>query len=299
MSPVRDRREPLRTETFLRTLPSLRRARCTAPQPRRGVARFVARLAMHPQVCAPVSRSPFPQIPAFEDRCIPAGFVARPHRTTSGTPRSCASPIGAHRPSLCTASSATDSWRPASPRPPLRPLRQQPGTLGDAGGSTRRPVERMGGDTPLPHPESGMSPVSGTGSERAKIASVAYAEAPREPGATGGLLSSPCNPLPLGGDTPQRTTRSRNVPPWVRDAGEEGPPRRGRGSPPSPPRTAPGEGTRQRAGEDRERSVCGTPPRARGHGWLTLLSLQSTPVRGGHTSTDNRSVPAHGEPLPA
>jgi hypothetical protein len=52
------------------------------------------------------------KIPAFEDRCIPAGFVARPHRTASGTPRSCASPFGAHRPSRCTASSGTEPLRP-------------------------------------------------------------------------------------------------------------------------------------------------------------------------------------------
>src|SRR4030067_999368 len=53
--------------------------------------------------------------------------------------------------------------------------RRKPGTRGDAGGSTRRPVERMGGDTPLPHPGdvSGMSPVSGTGSERTQGPSVA------------------------------------------------------------------------------------------------------------------------------
>ena len=52
------------------------------------------------------------KIPAFEDRCIPADFVARPHRTAVGTPRSCASPVGAHRPSRCTASSGTEPETP-------------------------------------------------------------------------------------------------------------------------------------------------------------------------------------------
>jgi hypothetical protein len=52
------------------------------------------------------------KIPAFEDRCIPTGFVARPHRTAVGTPRSCASPVGAHRPSRCTASSGTEPETP-------------------------------------------------------------------------------------------------------------------------------------------------------------------------------------------
>ena len=52
------------------------------------------------------------KIPAFEDRCIPADFVALPHRTAEGTPRLGASPVGAHRPSRCTASSATDPWTP-------------------------------------------------------------------------------------------------------------------------------------------------------------------------------------------
>jgi hypothetical protein len=52
------------------------------------------------------------KIPAFEDRCIPAGFVARPHRTAVGTPRACASPVGAHRPSRCPASSGTEPETP-------------------------------------------------------------------------------------------------------------------------------------------------------------------------------------------
>src|SRR4030066_2245120 len=45
-----------------------------------------------------------------------------------------------------------------------------PVPAGAAGDSPERPVERMGGDTPLPYPgdESGMSPASGTGSERAQ-----------------------------------------------------------------------------------------------------------------------------------
>ena len=50
--------------------------------------------------CAPASRAPFPQIPAFEARCIRPGIVPLPHRTAVGTPRSGASPA-----SLCPRSS--------------------------------------------------------------------------------------------------------------------------------------------------------------------------------------------------
>jgi hypothetical protein len=64
---------------------------------------------------SPAPRDPFPQIPAFEVRCIPAGFVTRPHRTAAGTLRPGASPDRAHRPSRCTASSGTDIWRPRGP----------------------------------------------------------------------------------------------------------------------------------------------------------------------------------------
>jgi hypothetical protein len=64
----------------------------------------------------PASRGPFPQIPAFEIRCIRPGFVALPHRTAVGTSRSGASPDAAHRPSRCSASSATVPWTPAPPR---------------------------------------------------------------------------------------------------------------------------------------------------------------------------------------
>src|SRR3990170_4775005 len=65
--------------------------------------------------------------------------------------------------------------------PPPRLLRPVPWTQGDAGGSTKRPVERMGGDTPLPHPgdESGMSPVSGTAASGRKFASLAEWNPPR------------------------------------------------------------------------------------------------------------------------
>ena len=112
---------------------------------------------------APASRGPFPQIPAFEDRCIPAGFVALPRRTAVGTPRSGASPVRAHRPSRCTASSRTDPWTP--------------------GGVFRG----LGGDTPLPHPgdESGVSPadcVERNGSERSQVASVAQRKPPASQG---------------------------------------------------------------------------------------------------------------------
>ena len=74
---------------------------------------------------APASGGPFPQIPAFEGRCIPAGFVALPQRTALGTPRLGASPDGAHRPSRCTASSATDPRRPGRERSGVESLASQ------------------------------------------------------------------------------------------------------------------------------------------------------------------------------
>jgi len=46
-----------------------------------GGAPFVARRAVNLHGCAPVSRAPFPQIPAFEARCIRPGIVPLPHRT--------------------------------------------------------------------------------------------------------------------------------------------------------------------------------------------------------------------------
>ena len=104
------------------------------PYKRRGLRRFRLRLTARGIPCggrrdrarrrrrqhrrgpeAPASRGPFPQIPAFEVRCIRSGFVARPHRTAVGTPRSGASPGAAHRPSRCAASSGTDLWRPGGP----------------------------------------------------------------------------------------------------------------------------------------------------------------------------------------
>jgi hypothetical protein len=53
----------------------------------------VARRAMNLHGCAPASRAPFPQIPAFEARCIRPGIVPLPHRSAVGTPRSGASPV--------------------------------------------------------------------------------------------------------------------------------------------------------------------------------------------------------------
>ena len=41
----------------------------------------MARRAVNLHGCAPASRAPFPQIPAFEARCIRPGIVPLPHRT--------------------------------------------------------------------------------------------------------------------------------------------------------------------------------------------------------------------------
>jgi hypothetical protein len=109
---------------------------------------------------APASRDPFPQIPAFEGRCIPAGFVTLPHRTAAGTPRSGASPVGAHRSSRCTASSGTDPWRP--------------GGVPRTGGHSY--IEWSVEECPVKRVQL---PASGTGSERAKVASVAERNPPR------------------------------------------------------------------------------------------------------------------------
>ena len=58
------------------------RAACVgypAAPPRRGTP-FVARRAVNLHGCAPAFRAPFPQIPAFEARCIRPGIVPLPHR---------------------------------------------------------------------------------------------------------------------------------------------------------------------------------------------------------------------------
>ncbi len=100
----------------------------------------------------PASRGLFPQIPAFEGRCSSEGFVAPPHRIAAGTLRPGASPEAAHRPSRCTASSATDPWRPERSRacsshgeprtePPLRRSPpEQRYTAADGGGCGAGPV---------------------------------------------------------------------------------------------------------------------------------------------------------------
>jgi hypothetical protein len=105
--------------TLLRSRPPPARCRFRSPEMYRLVGTLLARIPEVKQECPrrfveppPASRDPFPQIPAFECRCIPAGFVALPRRTAAGTPRSGASPVGAHRPSRCSASSGTDPCRP-------------------------------------------------------------------------------------------------------------------------------------------------------------------------------------------
>jgi hypothetical protein len=107
-------------------VPRQREARTGAP-PRRGTP-FVARRAVNLHGCAPAFRAPFPQIPAFEARCIRPGIVPLPRRTAVGTPRSGASPEAAHRLSRCAASSGTEPWRPASLCPPFFLLRGYPGS---------------------------------------------------------------------------------------------------------------------------------------------------------------------------
>ena len=107
-----------------------------------GGLRFVARRAMNPHVCAPASRGPFPEDPGIRGPLHPLRLRCPPHRTAVGTLWSSASPEAAHRPSRCTASSATP-WRPASLRPPsCGCCALYRGTRGDAGGSAKRPVER-------------------------------------------------------------------------------------------------------------------------------------------------------------
>jgi hypothetical protein len=165
-----------------------------APQPRRG-APFVARRAVNLHGCAPASRDPFPQIPAFECRCIRSGFVALPHRTAVGTPRSGALPEAAHRPSRCTASSGTAPWTPASLRPPPSAcsamiahltgcrtgMRREPRTLRRCGGFHEA---ACGAREEYPR-RAGSESASGTGSERAQDRERSGVEAPREPGSPG------------------------------------------------------------------------------------------------------------------
>jgi len=158
--------------------PSAAVYRCSGGLRRKG-APFVARRAVNPHGCAPASRDPFPQIPAFECRCIRSGCVARPHRTALGTPRSGALPEAAHQPSRCTASSGTAPWTPASLRPPpaaaapLVPVMRGPGAVSRlmrlrdprrSGGATR-----SGGDIPGVFREGQRSvPTTGCGDRRAE-----------------------------------------------------------------------------------------------------------------------------------
>src|SRR3990172_11495848 len=96
----------------------------------------------------PASRGPLPKRPCTErvDAPLPARrpTEAYPQRYGEG-----GNEAGADAAALeCRDLAGMDPWRPASLRPrSFGLLRRQPGALGDAGGSTRRPVERMGGDT--------------------------------------------------------------------------------------------------------------------------------------------------------
>ncbi len=111
-----------------------------------------------------------PQIPTFEERCIRSGFVALPHRTAAGTPRSGALPGAAHRPSRCTASYGTDPWTPASLRPSSCGC-----CAGNRGLEAMRGVPQSGGTFLMysakdkgVSPHQVAAPSSGTGSERAQ-----------------------------------------------------------------------------------------------------------------------------------
>ena len=100
-----------------------------------GGLRFVARRAMNPHVCAPASRGPFPEDPGIRGPLHPLRLRCPPHRTAVGTLWSSASPEAAHRPSRCTASSATDPLEAGLTSPPiLRLLRSIPGDPGRRGG---------------------------------------------------------------------------------------------------------------------------------------------------------------------
>jgi hypothetical protein len=111
--------DPLRRTPHRLRLPFGHILQQPAPSAREVATGISGRAAAGGGRSEPASRGPFPQIPAFEGRCIRSGFVALPHRTAAGTPRSGASPEAAHRPSRCAASSATAPWRPERSRADL------------------------------------------------------------------------------------------------------------------------------------------------------------------------------------
>jgi hypothetical protein len=120
--------------------------------------------------CTAALRSPgvhSRKIPAFEGRCSSEGFVALPHRTAAGTLRSGASPEAAHRPSRCTASSATDPGRPASLLPLSFGLLRYFGTCETAPARCRFRSPQFTGDIP----DSGERSVPAQRSEEPPAAS--------------------------------------------------------------------------------------------------------------------------------
>gem|GEM_PF-3105107 len=123
----------------------------SAAPPRRGTP-FVARRAVDLHGCAPAFRAPFPQIPAFEARCIRPGIVPLPRRTAVGTPRSGTSPEAAHQPSRCTASSGTEPWRPASLCPPFFLRRGYPRECSSSGSGAPPLLRRLRRSFPLRAP---------------------------------------------------------------------------------------------------------------------------------------------------
>jgi hypothetical protein len=147
-----------------------------------GGAPFVACRAVNLHGCAPASRGSFPQIPAFECRCIRSGCVARPHRTAVGTPRSGALPEAAHRPSWCTASSETAPWTPASLCAP-HPAAVAP-TTGDPGRCGGFHEAACGARVEYPR-RAGFDPAGGTGSERAQGRERSRVEFPASQGPCG------------------------------------------------------------------------------------------------------------------
>jgi hypothetical protein len=157
-----------------------------------GGLRFMARRVMHPHACAPASRGPFRKRPCIErvDAPLPARrpTEAYPLRYGEGGQRSrsgCSDP-------RMPGSEGMAPWRSVPLRPPpaaAAPETWDPRRCGgfrEAGGTFLIHLRDAGEE--CPHQAVQLT-ASGTGSERAKIASVAEGKPPRARGP--GHLHSP------------------------------------------------------------------------------------------------------------
>jgi hypothetical protein len=159
---------------------------CRLPHPRRGLLGEVARLAMHPQVCAPVSRGPLPKRPSTERVDAPhptrRPTEAYPLRYGEGGQRSRSGCSGPRMP----GSEEMVPWRPASlpeklrsdppssAAPPMtRPIARVPAT-GD-------PMRCGGVDEAACFAKEEIAS-SGTAAGGRKVASVAEGTPPRARG---------------------------------------------------------------------------------------------------------------------